>query len=328
MCFPHPDVVMIPIRSLPIVFLAVVLPGCSLRPPAPPALPAAAPAATGALPATDIFLLHLAEQNGEVRISPSADRRTARPRASNITDRDGYDNQPAFTPDGRFLLYTSIREDRQADIYRYDTRRGVTVRLTRTPESEYSPTPTPDGRGFSVIRVEADSTQRLWRFDRRGRNPRLVLERIEPVGYHAWADENILALFVLGAPATLQVADTRTGLAEPVARDIGRSLHPIPERRAISFVHKARDGEWWIRALDPRTRMITPIARTLPGVEDLAWTPAGTLLVGQESTLFRWDPVAGEWRPVVDLSAVGIRGITRLAVSPTGDRIAVVGRRE
>ena len=46
-----------------------------------------------------------------------------------------------------------------------------------------------------------------------------MLADVKPVGYHAWADDHTLALFVLGQPATLQLADTRTGKAEsPAAR--------------------------------------------------------------------------------------------------------------
>jgi hypothetical protein len=280
-----------------------------------PTVPAASPAA--ALPTTDIYLFDLTERGGEVRVGAGV----------NITDRAGYDNQPAFSSDGRSVLYTSIHEDAQADIYRYDIARRSVQRVTHTPESEYSPTPTPDGRGISVVRVEMDSTQRLWRFDANGRNPRLVLEAVRPVGYHAWGDANTLALFVLGTPPTFQLADTRTGRAQVVAEDIGRSLHRVPNRRAISFIHKQADGEWWIRSLDLATRQVTPIARTLLEVEDYAWTPAGSLLMGRESVLYRWNTEAEEWWEVADLEAAGVRGITRLAVSPRGDRLAVVGRR-
>jgi Tol biopolymer transport system component len=68
----------------------------------------------------------------------------------NVTARPGYDNQPFFLADGRAFLYTSIREDSQADIYRYDLDRKTSVRLTATSESEYSPIPLPRGGGFSV----------------------------------------------------------------------------------------------------------------------------------------------------------------------------------
>jgi hypothetical protein len=303
---------MIPRWLLLLALVPVVFPACG-----PPAAPPPAAPAPG-LPQTDIFLLALNEEEAPPRVGTVV----------NLTDRAGYDNQPAFTPDGLSLLYTSIREDGQADVYRYDLERRNAQRLTRTRESEYSPTPTPDGRGISVVRVERDSTQRLWRFDRNGRNPRLVLRDVAPVGYHAWADAQTLALFVLGSPPTLQLADTRTGRAEVVAQDIGRSLHPIPGRRAISFVHKVADGEWWIRSLDLDTRESEPIARTIPDHEDYAWTPGGTLLMGSGSVLYRYHPGTEEWWEVADLEAAGVRGITRIAVSPRGDRAAVVGRRD
>ena len=142
----------------------------------------------------------------------------------NISNNPGYDNQPSFLPDGSAILFSSNRDGKQTDIYRYDIATKTLTQLTKTPEAEYSPTVTPDKRTFSVIRVEADGTQRLWRFDLDGSNPRLVLENVKPVGYHVWLDATHLALFVLGSPATLQVADTTTGTAEVVSTGIGRTL--------------------------------------------------------------------------------------------------------
>ena len=133
----------------------------------------------------------------------------------NITARAGYDNQPAFTTDGSSVFFTSVREDGQADIYRYEIATKRTARVTTTaPESEYSATQIDGGRAISVIRVERDSTQRLWRIPLDGSASSVILDRVKPVGYHAWADDRTLALFVLGSPNTLQLADTRTGKAD------------------------------------------------------------------------------------------------------------------
>jgi Tol biopolymer transport system component len=179
-------------------------------------------------PATDIYV-------AELRVT---DRRVSVGSPVNVTARQGYDNQPFFLRDGRSFLYTSVHEDAQADIYRYDLDRKISVRVTATSESEYSPTPLPHSDGFSVVRVEADSTQRLWAFTADGTRPRLVLDSIKPVGYHAWANDHTLLLFVLGSPATLRMADARSPAApgEVLARDIGRSLQRIPGREAVSFV--------------------------------------------------------------------------------------------
>ena len=266
---------------------------------------------------TDIYVAELAERDGRVSVGP----------LTNATDRDGYDNQPHFVPSGTSILYTSGRPDGQMDIHRYDILSKRSHSVTETAESEYSPTPMPGGETFSVIRVEADSSQRLWSFRMDGTNPQLVLEEIMPVGYHAWADSTTVALFVLGSPATLQLASTRTGQGRVIERNIGRSIHKIPSEDAISFVHKVSENEWWIRRLDLRTERITPLVRTLPGSEDYAWTPHGTIIMGQNSILYQWTPGTGGWLELADLGAQGIQSITRIAVSPAGDRIAIVGSR-
>jgi hypothetical protein len=263
-------------------------------------------------PATDIFIADLSSEGGRARVGP--------PR--NATRRAGYDNQPAFLPDGRAFLYTSIRADAQADIYRYDPAADSGVRVTTTPESEYSPTPLGDG-GFAVVRVEADSTQRLWRFDAAGTRATLVLERVKPVGYFAFGDEHTLGLFVLGQPASFQVADTRSGRADTVVVNIGRTIQRVPGRRAISFVRRASDTTSWITVYDLDTSALTPVVRTPGDVDFYAWTPGGALLAGRGSKLYQWTSGTA-WEEIADLAAAGLTSITRLAISPRGDRIAIV----
>jgi hypothetical protein len=246
----------------------------------------------------------------------------------NITDRPGYDNQPSFATDGSSVFFTSVREDAQADIYRYEIATKRTTRVTTTaPESEYSATQFDGGRAISVIRVERDSTQRLWRIPVAGGDSRVILERVKPVGYHAWADDRTLALFVLGSPNTLQLADTRTGKADTITTNIGRSLHRIPGTARVSFVRKVSPTEWWIESLDPGSRQIARLVRMPEGVEDYAWLADGSVVCGNGSTLLRWSGKAGVgWTQIADLSSGGVNGITRLAVSPRGDRIAFVAQ--
>jgi len=244
----------------------------------------------------------------------------------NITDRPGYDNQPSFSDDEHGIFFTSVREDAQADIYRYDISTKRITRITTTaPESEYSATSIEGGRAISVVRVERDSTQRLWRFPLDGGTPTVIVERVRPVGYHAWADDHTLALFVLGSPNTLQLADTRTGKSDTIATNIGRSLHRIPATHRVSFVRKVAPAEWWIESLDPPTRKTTRLMRLPEGVEDYAWLPNGSVVCGRDSKLLWWSGKGGdEWREIADLAQAGVKGITRLAVSPRGGQLAFV----
>ena len=269
-------------------------------------------------PATDIFLADLQIESGRLQVAEPV----------NVTNRAGYDNQPAFLPDGTALLYTSIREDGQADTYRYHLTDSTITRVTRTRESEYSPTPLCDGRHFSVVRVELDSTQRLWQFPLGGGAPSLLLSDVQPVGYHAWGTPDLVALFVLGNPNSLQIADLRTGQSRRVAERVGRSLHKIPGEAAFSFVHKVAEDTWWLKRVTFETHAITSLIRTLPGREDYAWMPDGVVLMARDVTLYKWQPEVDEdWVVVADLAGYGLKGITRLAVSPKGDKLALVSAR-
>ena len=270
-------------------------------------------------PQTDIYVADLSVFDGLYYLGD----------VRNVTNRpEVYDNQPLFTPDSRSILYTAAHDDGddgQTEIHRYYLSSGRTTRVTRTPESEYSPTPIPGDRAISVIRVEADSTQRLWRFTMEGMDAEVVLRDVAPVGYHAWGNERSVLLFVLGDPPTLEMADATTGLSEVVADRIGRSLHKIPNRNAWSFVERVSDEESWISDLNIGTHEIGRLIQTPDGGDDHAWTPEGVLLMASAGQILHWDPeVDDDWRAMADLRHMNLT-FTRLAVSPDGTKIAMVG---
>jgi hypothetical protein len=273
----------------------------------------AAPAVPAQAPDTEIFLVPVTATAGAVRLGE--------PR--NITNRPGYDNQPGFTPDGQAILYTSTREDAQADIYRYDLSSGAITRVTATdPESEYSAAVVPGGGAISVVRVERDSTQRLWRFPLDGGAPSVLLPNVAPVGYYAWADSTTLFMFVLGDPPTLQRASLGDSAARVVEDSIGRSIQRIPGG-GISVVLKPAPDEWWIARVDPATGGIERLVRTRPGQEDYAWMPDGSLLQADGATVYRWAR-GGDWTAVGTFTDPAMARVTRMAVSPDGRWIAAV----
>ncbi len=281
-------------------------------------LPEEAPAQ--ATPGTDIWAFRISGS------TPSVDLTSV----VRVTHRPGYDNQPHFPPGEMLILFTAIDSTGQADIWSYSLGTGERKNITRSaPESEYSATVLPSLARFSAIRVEADSTQRLWSFDSGGANPEVVLRDIHPVGYHAWLDEDRLALFVLGDPATLQIASVAEGTAQVVAEDIGRSVHRVPGRETVSFVQWVAPGTGWINEFDPDTGETHPLAPLLEGNEFYAWTPGGALVMGQGSRLFRWAPDESEtWEEIADLESAGILEISRISLSPDGGWLAVVGADE
>jgi hypothetical protein len=279
--------------------------------------------AQAAPPSTDIYLAPLRMDAGKPVLGAPV----------NITQRPGYDNQPSFTRDSRSILFTSVRADAQADIYRYDLRTKAITRVTATaPESEYSATVYGDGTRFSAIRVEADSTQRLWSFRLDGSDARVLFERIKPVGYHAWVDSTTIAMFVLGKPNALVIADTRGGSVDTLARDVGRSLVPLPNGVGFSFVQRLPDSSWALTAVDvrgslrERHTMVMPLVRMPAGADYIVWLEPAVALAGAGNALWLWRATdkSGQWTQVADLTRYGLRHLSRLALSPDHAWLAIV----
>lgn len=274
-------------------------------------------AASGQVLSTDIFLLSI---EGTVVSGPLP-----------VTDREGYDNQPQFLPDGSGLVYSSMGADGTTDIRLYDLVSGESDVLVATSESEYSPTPIPGRDAISVVRAYDDGRQHLWAFPLDGTEPELLLPDIDTVGYHAWIDEQNLLLFVLGEPMTLQSAHVGPGDGTVLGVSPGRALARIPGSHEMSFVDLSGDDGWWLTAIDLATGERQRLIQTLGGREDYAWAPDGAVWMGDDSRLYRWQPSAGEeengWQQVADLDAVGIYDITRLAFTADGAQLAVVGAR-
>lgn len=275
------------------------------------------------LPSTDIYLVGM--QGGRID--------TTVHKVKNITNRSGYDNQPAFSNDGTAIVYTSDKSGSSNDIYRYSIDRGVKFRkqgfslqLSYSDVDEFSPRPSPV-RGYSVIIVEGNGLQRLWNLlgDALSGNP--VLPDLSPVGYYAWVDDDRVAVYVLGDPVTLQIANVSTGKTDLIASDIGRALYRIPGTTEISFVHKLTSSQWVIKKVDPDTGTVSEVAPTYGDGEDFVWTPSGKLLMSSGTAIYEWLSSEKKWRLFHDFKNYGIGPISRLAVSPQADMLAFVAAR-
>jgi len=251
----------------------------------------------------------------------------------NITERAGYDNQPEFAPDGT-LFYTLGVADR-TDIWRYDPVSGAHAPVTRTPnQSEYSATPMPGWesgrRAISIIRVEVDSAQRLWQIDLDAQGAAaeesVIVPNIDPVGYHAWVNDTTLALFVLGSPATLQLARPGPAEGQVLASGIGRGIERMPGREAVSFTESEREGGSHFFVWDQTTGTSTDLGGgvTVLPAADHAWTPGGVMIFGQENGVFAYRPGVDEPPRQIGTLPDSTMVISRLAISPDGSRIVLV----
>lgn len=264
---------------------------------------------------SEIYLFDMKNKNGKIILS----------NPQNVTNHLGYDNQPSFHSDEPILYYSSFNEEGRADIKSYNYKKEATKNITTTNEREYSPTLTPDKNYLSCIIQRDNSVQDLGKYPVEGGEAFVIIDNLT-VGYHVWADNSHLAMFVLGkdnAPNTLHYLRLPTKEDTVLAENIGRSLHKVPEETAISFVHKVSDTHWEIRKLDTQTLRSETIATTLQGKEDIAWTPDGIVLSSDGTKLYQLDGKV--WREVlIKGNTTMLKGVTRLAVNTKGNKLAVV----
>ena len=267
-------------------------------------------------PSTEVFLAPLVWANSSVTIGAPV----------NISNNPGYDNQPSFLPDSSAVLFASNRDNKQNDIYKYDIATKQVVQLTKTDENEYSPLVAPDGKSFLCVH---GTEQSIFRYDMDGSHPRLAYKHGDAlIGYHVWTSPTEFAAFILagtGTTQSLQVINTVTGKGQIIETNTGRSLLHRVGHNTISFVSKTDPEKWMIKEFDITTHAVSATTETVPKSEDLTWLPDGRILMASGSKLFAWQAGTPGWTEIADLSAAGVKRITRLAASRDGKYLAIVG---
>ena len=268
-----------------------------------------------AQPNTDVFLFDLAIENGNLNIS----------NFKNISDNEGYDNQPSFI-DNSSLLYAGTRNG-QTDIVKYDVETGRRNWISATEGSEYSPLKIPNKNRASAIRLEKDGTQKLYSYNLRKNVSKPLIDAIV-IGYHTWFDNNIIVSSVLEDDSlSLYITNINTSKDNKIDANIGRALHKIPNTNLVSYISK-KNEKWEIRSLNPVTKETAFITHTLPNSEDICWTVNGTIIMGKDDVLYKFDPKEDKnWVKITPLKKYGVTNITRLATSPNGSKIAIVGEK-
>lgn len=264
------------------------------------------------LPETDLWLFKLKTEDKKLILGEG----------KNITSRKGYDNQPSFTPDNKSILYVSIREDNQADVYRYDIGKGISFQHTKTKESEYSPNYTPDGKSISCVVVEADSTQRLWLYNLDGTVKRCYNEGIDSIGYYSWLSNDTLLYYKLTEPHSLRMF-IETGKADKwICNSPGRAFKKL---KGNDFIYGIKDSlQIQYRVYNPVIRRSDEFALHKSKSEDFVWSETLGLLKSEGAQILRYDVATKTWNILFDFSSSGIKKITRFAFDDKNKNIVIV----
>jgi hypothetical protein len=271
---------------------------------------------------SEIFLFDLKIENGQLHIS----------NGKNITNHKGYDNQPSFHPTKPIIYFSSFNDSGRSDIKTYNYETGETSNFTTTHVREYSPTVTPDGKFISCIIQRDNGDQDLAKYPIDGGKP-VVLINLLKVGYHAWAGENHVLLFVLDDSIHFSLHNfyLETNSDTVIAENIGRSIHKIPGQNAMSFLQKVSEKNFVIKKYNMSNGVISTIMDAIPEHDQICWLENGTILSSDGKKILSFQVTAfsevkdRKWTPVIlDGDASMLKGVTRLATNLQNTKLAVV----
>lgn len=248
-----------------------------------------------------------------------------------LTHDEGSNSQPSFSPDGRAVVFSALRDtgsDARSDVYRIELATGRETRVTRTPENENSPTVNARGEYVAVRWVPATLFKEygVWNYAADGTPRTGVLRAPDTTGYYTPLPNGAYALTRPKSKSfTIGLFDSKTGAIVDV--DSGVPALPaqaIPGVRALSYVRiDSATAHHAIWRLDLATHAVTRVAPTLIGRTAHAWVPGhNMILMARGNVLYSLRPgTDSTWRPVATFTEPGLRLASAYVISPKGDRL-------
>jgi ketosteroid isomerase-like protein len=248
---------------------------------------------------------------------------------TNISKHPGYDNQPAFFPDGKLVFTSQIAVlDETGHAVRAVVHDFANGTSTSVPGAlGFSPTPAANGslmllRDGHVVLHDASGKETL-------------LTETKDAGYFTRFDEQTWVLYMNDKQRRIVIYDPKTKALDTMALGAITAPFRIPGKRAVSFVavepFPAPDGaaparKLFLRQLNLDDRHVTTLTSIpFPTSGSHVWTSRGTLLMASGHTIYEWNPgKPDDWRVATTFDDPELQGLTRIAISPRGDRIALV----
>jgi len=248
----------------------------------------------------------------------------------NISRHPGYDNQPAFFSDGKLVFTSQIAVLDET---------GHAVRAVIHDFAKGTSTPVPGALGFSPTPA-ADGSLMLLReghvvlHDASGKESQLT--ETKDAGYFARFDEQTWVLYMNDKQRRIVMYDPKTKALDTMALGSITAPFRIPGKRAVSFVavepFPAPEGvappprKLFLRQLNLDDHQVTTLASiSFPTSGSHVWTSRGTLLMASGHTIYEWNPAKpDDWPIAATFDDPELQGLTRIAISAHGDRIALV----
>jgi dipeptidyl aminopeptidase/acylaminoacyl peptidase len=247
-----------------------------------------------------------------------------------LTHDDGSNSQPSFTPDGRAIVFSALRDTGSAarsDIYRIDLATRAETRITQTPENENSPTVNARGE-YVAVRWQPQTLFKEfgpWLYTADGVPKAGVLREPDTTGYYTPLSNGDYALTRPKSKTfTLGLFDAKSGVIVDV--DSGIPALPaqrIPGENALSYVRvDSAAAHHRIRRIDLATHRTSELGPTLVGRTAHAWVAGhGSILMAKGTMLYARKPSESDWHMVGTFDNPDLRNATAYVISPRGDKL-------
>ncbi|MBK9285177.1 MAG: hypothetical protein IPM51_12825 [Sphingobacteriaceae bacterium] len=267
------------------------------------------------LPETDLILFKLKNVKNELIITES----------KTLTNRPGYDNQPSFTADQKNVFYVAIGEDKQADIYSCDFKSGKTMQVTKTAESEYSPTWHADKNVIHAVVVEKDSSQRIHAYDVLSRSEKGLLFDEDSIGYFTYLNSDTVLYYKLTQPHSLRMRACSSGQDQFIASSIIRGFKKINRHSFIFGIKDSTKVDFYTYDFNLAKAFYYCTYPSL--AEDIIWHPQWGLLKSEKNQILRFSEETKQWTTFLDLEKFGIKTITRFIFDKKNKYLIVVNNK-
>ena len=266
---------------------------------------------------SEIFLLDIKFKQDKIEIF----------NVKKISNNKGYNNQPIFVSNDK-ILFTSER-NLQNDIVQYDSSENSLKYLTNTLTSEYSPIRYKKNK-ITAVSLDKKGEQYLRIYDIKDNTFKIPFtDKI--VGYYNYSKQikNLIISSVLeNNELVLYTSNLKTKEHTYVDNNTGRSIHNIPKykfgQEKISYISK-KDSIWNINYVDLSNYKTKTITTTLNNNEDICWFKDGSILTSHKNNLYIFNSkLSNDWILLCSLEEYGITNISRIAINPDNDKLALV----
>lgn len=244
--------------------------------------------------------------------------------ARNVSNNEGYDNQPAFISNETLVF--AGNNDGQTDISEYNFTTQVKKWANpKTDGSEYSPQKFPSNNDLAAVRLDKDGKQRLYKYNSKTGSSIEIIENLEVAYFAFYNDEKILATILANDQMDLVLINLKTRRVDTLLQNAGRSLQKVPKTNSMAYtlVNEEKNLDLYVLNMDSDDSFF--ICELPFGTQDYVWLNDTQVLAGMGSKLFIYDTLGKpEWNKVASLDEYGIKNITRMAISPNGNKLALV----